>query len=78
MANPHHPCPECRRRHRPGPCGPEGGNRAPSPAQGNQCHSMPGIIADLARICGDLVSLVGKLPCVTPEKQEIPAGGEAR
>lgn len=78
MANPHHPCEICRLRHRPGNCRAsenalccvhqEGhGNLhfpSPSQAQGNQCHSMPTIIADLARICGDLSSLVGKLPCV--------------
>jgi len=63
MPNSHPPCPGCRRRHRPDPCGPEGGKRAPSPVQVIQCHSMPEIIADLARICGDLATLVGKLPC---------------
>jgi len=85
MPNPHHPCPGCRRRHRPGSCekshevvfscvGREGnGNllfRSPDPAQGNQCHSIPGIIADLARICGDLTTLVGILPCMAPVKND--------
>jgi hypothetical protein len=32
---------------------------------------MPGIIADLARICEDLASLVGKLPCVEEARREI-------
>jgi len=71
MPNTHPPCPGCRRRHRPGPCGPEGWKRVPSPVQVIQCHSMAEIIADLARICGDLASLVGKLPCLKDPRNQI-------
>jgi hypothetical protein len=28
------------------------------------------IIADLARICGDLAALIGKLPCVEEKRRE--------
>jgi hypothetical protein len=76
MANPHAKCEICRLRHRPGNCRPDGGGRGAGQAQGNQCHSLPGIIADLDRICGELASLVGKLPCAS--KQEIPPEGEAQ
>jgi hypothetical protein len=64
MANPHPKCEICLQRHRPGNCRTEGGGTSPGAAEGIQCQSMPGIIADLARICGDLASLVRKLPCV--------------
>lgn len=76
MPNPHPVCerPGCRRRHRPGPCGPEGGKGLTKPAEVIQCHSLPKIIVDLARICGDLAVLVGKLPCMTTEKQEFTTG----
>lgn len=50
MANPHGKFGICRLRHRPGNCRPEGGGRVPGPAQGNQCYSLPGNVADLARI----------------------------
>lgn len=70
MANPHPKCGECSVRHRPGPCGPEGGGTPKKPAQGNQCHSLPGIVAGLARICGELASLVEKLPCVASAKTD--------
>jgi hypothetical protein len=30
---------------------------------------MPGIVADLARICGDLAALVEKLPCVAAARK---------
>jgi hypothetical protein len=73
MANPHSKCEICCLRHRPGNCRPQGGETGPRPAQGNQCHSLPGIVADLARICGDLAALVEKLPCVTAVRK---AGGE--
>jgi hypothetical protein len=32
---------------------------------------MPEIIADLARICGDLATLIGKLPCVEKDTRKI-------
>lgn len=64
MANPHPKCEICRLRHRPGNCGPRGGGGGSGPAQGNQCQSLPGIVAGLARICGELAALVEKLPCV--------------
>lgn len=64
MANPHAKCEVGCLRHRPGNCRPEGEGEGAGPAQGNQCHSLPGIVADLARICGDLAALVEKLPCV--------------
>lgn len=78
MANPHAKCEICHLRHRPGNCKTSedglccvyqegnGNLRFPSPnqAQSNHCHSMPEIIADLARICGDLAALAGRLPCL--------------
>jgi len=64
MANSHPRCEICRLRHRPGNCRPEGGGEGAGPAQGNQCYSLPGIVADLVRICGDLATLVEKLPCM--------------
>lgn len=70
MANPHAKCEICRLRHRPGNCRPEGGGRGPGPAQGNQCHSLPGIVAGLARICGELATLVEQLPCVASAKTD--------
>ena len=71
MANPHAKCEICRLRHRPGNCRPRGGGRDPDPAQGNQCYSLPGIVADLVRICGELAALIGKLPCTVRAKGEI-------
>ena len=71
MANLHAKCEICRLSHRPGNCRPEGWWKGPGPAQGNQCHSLPGIVAGLARICGDLgATLVGKLLCVASTKRE--------
>lgn len=70
MSNGHPPCQICRRRHRPGNCGGEGGLTPSSPARVNQCYSMVGIVADLARICGELAALVRKLECVEKEKRE--------
>lgn len=78
MANPHAKCEICRLRHRPGNCRSEGGGRVPGPAQGNQCHSLPGIVAGLARICGELASLVEKLPCVGAAKREGKSEGPWR
>jgi hypothetical protein len=71
MANPHGKCEICRLRHRPGNCRPEGGGRGQSPTQGNQCHSLPGIVADLARICANLAALVEILPCVLKRKLDL-------
>jgi len=70
MANLHPKCEICRLRHRPGNCRSKGGGGGESSAQGNQCHSLPGIVATLDRICGDLATLVEKLPCVAASKRE--------
>jgi hypothetical protein len=64
MANHHEKCGFCGLRHRPGNCRPEGGGEGAGPAQGNPLQSLLGIVATLDRICGELASLVGKLPCV--------------
>jgi hypothetical protein len=70
MPNPHPPCQICRRRHRAGNCGAKGGMTPPRPAQGNQWDSLPGIVADFARLFGELATLVEKLPCVARMREE--------
>lgn len=50
MANPHAKCEIYRMGIGVGTVGPKGGGRVPGPAQGNHCHSMPGIVADLAAL----------------------------
>ena len=74
MANHHEKCGFCGLRHRPGNCRVDGGGGGAGPAQGNRCHSLPGIVATLDRICGDLTALVEKLPCVAAAKSAT--GGE--
>ena len=64
MANHHPKCEICSQRHRPGNCTVGGGGVGAGPAQVNQCYSLPGVVATLARICGELAALIGKLPCV--------------
>ncbi len=70
MANPHAKCEICRLRHRLGNCRPRGRDGGPGPTQGIHCYSLPGITADLARICGELAALVENLPCVAAAKRE--------
>jgi len=70
MANPHAKCEICRLRHRPGNCRPEGGGVGVDPAQGNPLQSLLSIVATLDRICGELASLVEKLPCVASAKTD--------
>jgi hypothetical protein len=38
---------------------------------------MPGIVADLARICGELAALVGKLPCAATAKSALEKEGSS-
>lgn len=68
MPNRYPKCEICRLRHRPENCKGEAGKREIAQGTAIQCHSLPGIVADLARICGDLAALVEKLPCVAAAK----------
>lgn len=71
MPNRYPKCEICLYRHAPGNCKGDAGEREIVERMAIQCHSMPGIVADLARICGELAVLVGKLPCVENAKQEV-------
>lgn len=71
MANPHPKCEICRKRHAPGNCRAGGGPASPDSAQGIQCHSMPGFVANLARIFRELADLIERFPITTAKN-----GGE--
>lgn len=70
MPNRHRPCQICHRRHRPGICGGMDGLPPSRPAQVIQCHSVAGIVADLTRICGVLVTAVEKLERAAKMKED--------
>ena len=70
MPNGHPPCQICRRRHRPGNCEGKGGLTPSRPAEAILLHSLPGIVADLTRICGVLVTAVEKLERTAKMKED--------
>lgn len=68
MANRHHPCPECRKRHAPKNCRAGGGPASPGSAQGIPLQSIAILTENLARIFRELADVLERFPITPAEK----------